>query len=110
MDVDRGRMNCGRGGPFRGRVVTDRQNTNQQRTNLTCFNCGEVGHFACNCPNRVCTANLLNIGEADYAPSEETPEERMNRVRIELGNMSVQENIALGELMKDEDSPDFPPA
>ena len=34
----------------------------------------------------------------------------MNRVRIELGNMTVQEKIALGELMKDEDSPDFPPA
>ena len=33
----------------------------------------------------------------------------MNRVRIELGNMSIKEKIALGNLMKDEDSPDFPP-
>ena len=74
-----------------------------------CFNCGKVVHFARNCPNRVRTANLLNLREADYAPSEETSEEKMNRIKIELGNMTVQEKIALGELIKDEDSLDFPP-
>ena len=109
MDVDRGRMNRGREGPFRGRVVTDKQNGNQQRTNLACFNCRRIGHFAHNCPDRVRTANLLNLEEADYAPSEETSEERMNRVRIELNNMSMKEKIALGNLMKGEDSPNFPP-
>ena len=56
------------------------------------------------------TANLLNLEEADYEPSEETPEERMNRVHIELNNMSMEEKIALGKAMKDEDSPDFPAA
>ena len=110
MDIDRGRMNCGRGGPFRGRVVMDRQNRDQQQTNLTCFNCGRVGHFACNCPDRVRTANLLNFEESDYAPSEETSKERMNRVQIELNNMSMEGKIALGNLMKDKDSLDFPPA
>ena len=53
MDVDRGRMNRGRGGPFRGRVVTDRQGRNPQQTDLACFNCGKVGHFARNCPDKV---------------------------------------------------------
>ena len=51
MDVDHGRMNHGRGGPFRGRVVMDRQNANQQRTNLASYNSGEIGHFARNSPN-----------------------------------------------------------
>ena len=88
----------------------DRQNTNQQQTNLACFNCGKVGHFTHNCPDRVRTTNLLNLEEADYTPSKKTPEERMNRVRIELNNISMGEKITLGNLMKDKDSPDFLPA
>ena len=110
MDVDRGRMNRGRGGPFRGQVATDRQRMNQQRADLACFNCGKVGHFTCNCPNKVQTTNLLGLEEANYEPSEETPKERMNRICIELNNMSMEEKIALGKAMKDEDSPDFPAA
>ena len=47
---------------------------------------------------------MLNLGEADYAPSEETSEEKVNRLKIELGNMTAQEKIAVGELMKEEDS------
>ena len=101
-------MNRGRGGPFRGRVVTDRQRANSQRADLACFNCGKIGHFACNCLDKVWTANLLNLEEADYEPSKETPEEQMNRIHIELNNMSMEEKIALGKAMKDEDSPDFP--
>ena len=110
MDVDRGQMNRGRGGPFRGRVVIDRQRGNQQQANLACFNCGKIGHFAQNCPDKVRTANLLNLEDADYKLSKETPEERMNRIRIELNNMSMEEKIALGKAMKDEDSPDYPAA
>ena len=91
-------------------MVTDRQGRNPQRTDLACFNCRKVGHFARNCPDKVRTANLLGLEEADYEPSEETPEERMNRVRIELNNMSMEEKIALRKAMKDEDSPDFPAA
>ena len=110
MDMDRGRMNRGRGGPFRGQVITDRQRGNPQQADLACFNWGKIGHFARNCPDRVWTANLLGLEDADYKPSEETPEERMNRVRIELNNMSMEEKIALGKAMKDKDSPDFPAA
>ena len=103
-------MNRGRGGPFTGKVVIYRQGRNPQACDLALFNCGKIGHFARNCPDRVRTANLLNLDEADYKPSEETPKERMNRVRIELNNMSMEEKIALGKAMKDEDSPDFPAA
>ena len=110
MDIDRGRMNRERGGPFRGRVMADRQGRNPQRANLACFNCRKIGHFARNCPDKVRTANLLNLKETNYEPSEETPEEQMNRVCIELNNMSMEEKIALGKAMKDEDSPDFPAA
>ena len=110
MDVNRGRMNRGRGGLFRGRVVTDQRRGNPQQTDLACFNCGKIGHFVRNCPDKVRTANLLDLEEADYEPSEETPEEQMNRIHIELNNMSMEEKIALGKAMKDEDSPDFPAA
>ena len=100
-------MNRGRGGPFRGQVVTDRRG-NPQRADLACFNCGKIGHFAHNCPNKVRMANLLELEEANYEPSGETPEEQMNCVHIKLNNMSMEEKIALGKAMKDEDSPDFP--
>ena len=53
-------------------------------------------------------ANLLELEEANYEPSGETPEEQMNCVHIKLNNMSMEEKIALGKAMKDEDSPDFP--
>ena len=53
-------------------------------------------------------ANLLGLEESDYEPSEETPKEQMNCVRIKLNNMSMEEKITLGKAMKDEDSPDFP--
>ena len=108
MDVDCGQMNRGRGGPFRGCVVTDRQRGNPQRADLACFNCGKIGHFTHNCPDKVRTANLLGLEEADYEPSEETPKEQINHVHIELNNMSMEEKINLGKAMKDEDSPDFP--
>ena len=108
MDVDHGRMNRGRGGLFRGWVVMDRQRANPQWADLACFNCGKIGHFACNCLDKVWTTNLLGLEEADYKPSKETPEERMNHVHIELNNMFMEEKIALGKAMKDEDSPDFP--
>ena len=103
-------MNRGRGEPFRGRVVTDRQRGNPQRADLACFNCRKVRHFARNCLDKVRTANLLDLEDADYGPSEETPEEWMNRVRIKLNNMSMKEKIALGKAMKDENSLDFPAA
>ena len=110
MDIDQGQMNRGRGGPFRGRVITDRQRGNPQRADLACFNCGKIRHLIRNCSDKVRTANLLGLEEADYKPSEETLEERMNCIHIELNNMSMEEKIALGKAMKDEDSPDFPAA
>ena len=86
------------------------QRGNPQRADLACFNCEKMGHFIRNCPDKVWTVNLLGLEDADYEPSEETSEERMNRVCIELNNMSMEEKIALGKAMKDEDSLDFPAA
>ena len=86
----------------------DRQRGNLQQTDLACFNCRKIRHFACNFLDKVRMANLLGLEDADYEPSEETPEEQMNRVCIELNNMSMEEKIALGKAMKDKDSLDFP--
>jgi len=104
MDVDRARAPTFRGrgrGQYRGNVA---QTGDRNRpTNGACFQCGEAGHFARNCPSKQRSRiNLIDFEDKDnyqYQTPMEAPKARVSQLKDELLSMSNDEREHLAQEM-----------
>ena len=92
----------GRGRSYRGNVAqTQRPNAR----NNACFQCGNEGHYARNCPQKQkARANLIDFNEntnweETSTMVEETPQDKVAQLKASLGNLSLEEKEQLAQEM-----------
>jgi len=92
----------GRGRNYRGNVAqTQRPNAG----NNACFQCGNEGHYARNCPQKQkARANLIDFDEntnweETTTMVEDTPQDKVAQLKASLGNLSLEEKEQLAQEM-----------
>ena len=105
MDVDRTRAPNWqeRGeGPARGRAATT-QGPPRRNSNGACFQCGQQGHFARNCPMRQRRdyANLIDFNEDDqeYFGSEPSEDNPVEDIKARLACLGKEAKAKLADEM-----------
>src|SRR6266705_536282 len=100
-------LGCSRNPNYRGRGQGYRGNVaqTQRLNNNACFQCGNEGHYACNCPQKQkARANLIDFDEnAEWEGTstlvEETPQDKVAQLKASLGNLSLKEKEQLAQEM-----------
>ena len=111
MDIGRSRAGYrrGRGGRGGGRGGFRSNATNVEgQTSNACFNCGVVGHFACNCPNKRNQSTRAATVDDDETIANEETTDRVAWIKSELASLSQEETTHLADEL--EPSQDFPNA
>jgi hypothetical protein len=90
----------------RANVVSDCQPRN---TNNACFQCGEIRHYARNCPQRGAHANLIdfdpNMDEALPDNDLLSPQDRVSSIRANMAALTFNKKQCLAQEMGGEDFP-----
>jgi hypothetical protein len=118
MDIGRTRSR-----PWRGCGTNTGNNWQNQRggranvantgpkSNDGCFKCGEIGHYACNCPRNQsgAQANLIDFdpNEETYYEENTTSGSRVSHIHSELDAMTFDEKQQLAKELGQGEDQDF---